>query len=73
MYGASLPDPREIDPIQVCWARYTDIGRVSLVANNFWGKEDAGVSPLLERMAGAKQTCDELRSFYSGKNLHMPS
>lgn len=36
------------------------------VANNFWGKEDAGVQPLLERMANAKQTCDELRSFYAG-------
>ncbi len=37
------------------------------VANNFWGKEDAGVGPLLERMHGAKQTCDELRSFYNSK------
>jgi len=36
------------------------------VANNFWGKEDAGVGPLLERMHNAKQTCDELRSFYTG-------
>ncbi|ERS99054.1 SH3 domain protein [Sporothrix schenckii 1099-18] len=34
-------------------------------ANNFWGKDDAGVGPLLERMAGAKQTCDELRAFYN--------
>ncbi|CAK7273800.1 formin-binding protein [Sporothrix epigloea] len=34
------------------------------VANNFWGKDDAGVGPLLERMQGAKQTCDELRTFY---------
>ncbi|RYP50400.1 hypothetical protein DL768_004075 [Monosporascus sp. mg162] len=36
-------------------------------ANNFWGKEDAGVGPLLERMAAAKQTNDELRSFYSAR------
>ncbi|KAI0198186.1 hypothetical protein F4808DRAFT_463020 [Astrocystis sublimbata] len=36
-------------------------------ANNFWGKEDAGVGPLLDRMASAKQTSDELRSFYSAR------
>ncbi|AEO64266.1 uncharacterized protein THITE_2110233 [Thermothielavioides terrestris NRRL 8126] len=36
-------------------------------ANNFWGKDDAGVAPLLERMHHAKQTCDELRSFYSAR------
>lgn len=36
------------------------------VANNFWGKEDAGVGPLLGRMHAAKQTCDELRAFYGG-------
>ncbi|RYP54691.1 hypothetical protein DL769_010312 [Monosporascus sp. CRB-8-3] len=36
-------------------------------ANNFWGKDDAGVGPLLERMAAAKQTNDELRSFYSAR------
>ncbi|KAK3901625.1 hypothetical protein C8A05DRAFT_34686 [Staphylotrichum tortipilum] len=36
-------------------------------ANNFWGKDDAGVPPLLERMHNAKQTCDELRSFYSAR------
>lgn len=42
---------------------------VSVVANNFWGKEDAGVQPLLERMSAAKQTCDELRSFYAGMTL----
>jgi hypothetical protein len=39
------------------------------VANNFWGKEDAGVGPLLERMQSAKTTCDELKSFYGGKCL----
>ncbi|KAL3290953.1 cell division control protein [Colletotrichum asianum] len=36
-------------------------------ANNFWGKEDAGVGPLLDRMAAAKQTCDELKAFYSAR------
>ncbi|KAH0167272.1 hypothetical protein KCU67_g3953, partial [Aureobasidium melanogenum] len=34
-------------------------------ANNFWGKEDAGVDPLLERMHNAKITSDELKSFYT--------
>jgi hypothetical protein len=38
-------------------------------ANNFWGKEDAGVDPLLQRMHNAKQTCDELRVFYNGQFL----
>ncbi|KAK1725232.1 hypothetical protein CaCOL14_012934 [Colletotrichum acutatum] len=36
-------------------------------ANNFWGKEDAGVGPLLDRMLAAKQTCDELKAFYSAR------
>lgn len=35
-------------------------------ANNFWGKDDAGVEPLIQRMVHAKQTCDELKSFYNG-------
>lgn len=35
------------------------------VANNFWGKDDAGVQPLLERMQNAKVTCDELKAFYN--------
>jgi hypothetical protein len=35
-------------------------------ANNFWGKDDAGVDPLLSRMHNAKQTCDELKAFYTG-------
>ncbi|BDD56858.1 hypothetical protein MAP00_002276 [Monascus purpureus] len=34
-------------------------------ANNFWGKDDAGVIPMLERMHNSKVTCDELKSFYS--------
>jgi len=42
--------------------------RVTAVANNFWGKEDAGVGPLLERMHAAKQTSDELRAFYSSES-----
>jgi hypothetical protein len=45
-----------------------DVPAVALsFANNFWGKDDAGVGPLLERMQGAKQTCDELRSFYGAR------
>ena len=39
-----------------------------IVANNFWGKEDAGVQPLLERMQNAKNTCDELKAFYNSMN-----
>jgi len=35
-------------------------------ANNFWGRDDAGVEPLISRMHNAKQTCDELKSFYTG-------
>ncbi|KAK7698281.1 formin-binding protein [Diaporthe eres] len=42
-----------------------NVDRAHTVANNFWGKEDAGVPPMLERMHAAKQTCDELRSFYA--------
>ncbi|KFY03563.1 hypothetical protein O988_01395, partial [Pseudogymnoascus sp. VKM F-3808] len=37
-------------------------------ANNFWGKDDAGVNPLLERMHNAKQTCDELKAFYNARS-----
>ena len=36
-------------------------------SNNFWGKEDAGVAPLLQRMHGAKVTGEELKSFYSAR------
>ncbi|KAF2724548.1 hypothetical protein K431DRAFT_262474 [Polychaeton citri CBS 116435] len=36
-------------------------------ANNFWGKDDAGVGPLLERMHNAKVTGDELKSFYTAR------
>lgn len=42
-----------------------NVDRTHTVANNFWGKDDAGVPPMLERMHAAKQTCDELRSFYA--------
>jgi hypothetical protein len=38
-------------------------------ANNFWGKDDAGVDPLLSRMHSAKQTCDEVKSFYQSMKL----
>jgi hypothetical protein len=33
-------------------------------SNNFWGRDDAGVDTLLTRMANAKTTCDELKSYY---------
>ena len=46
---------------------YTNL--LPLVANNFWGKDDAGVQPLLERMHCAKVTSDELKSFYNGQRL----
>jgi hypothetical protein len=36
-----------------------------IVANNFWGRDDAGVSPMLERLHNAKVTSDELKSFYA--------
>ena len=36
-------------------------------ANNFWGKEDAGVQPMLERMHAAKVTSDELKAFYNSR------
>ncbi|KAL2187310.1 hypothetical protein L209DRAFT_686324 [Thermothelomyces heterothallicus CBS 203.75] len=49
-------------------ATVSDAPAVALsFANNFWGKDDAGVPPLLERMHNAKQTCDELRAFYSAR------
>ncbi|KAL2868312.1 formin-binding protein HOF1 [Aspergillus lucknowensis] len=34
-------------------------------ANNFWGKDDAGVGPMLGRMHAAKVSCDELKTFYN--------
>jgi hypothetical protein len=36
-------------------------------SNNFWGRDDAGVSPLLGRMHSAKTTCDELKAFYNAR------
>ncbi|PWW73905.1 hypothetical protein C7212DRAFT_353524 [Tuber magnatum] len=36
-------------------------------ANNFWGKDDAGVGPLLQRMHDAKTTCEELKTFYTAR------
>uniref|UniRef100_A0A060T2E7 ARAD1A01232p n=1 Tax=Blastobotrys adeninivorans TaxID=409370 RepID=A0A060T2E7_BLAAD len=33
-------------------------------ANNFWGKDDAGASVLMERMRSSKQTCEEVWNFY---------
>lgn len=46
----------------------TDPPSVSLsFANNFWGKDDAGVGPLLERMHNAKVTGDEMKAFYTAR------
>jgi len=39
----------------------------SAVANNFWGKDDAGVGPMLDRMHAAKVTNDELKNFYAAR------
>ena len=36
-------------------------------SNNFWGRDDAGVDPLLTRVQNAKTTSDELRSFYAAR------
>lgn len=38
---------------------------IILVANNFWGKDDAGLQPMLDRVHGSKITNDELKVFYS--------
>lgn len=40
---------------------------VDAVSNNFWGRDDAGVDPLLTRMANARTTCDELKAFYTAR------
>ncbi|KAI4945509.1 hypothetical protein J4E91_007851 [Alternaria rosae] len=37
-------------------------------ANNFWGKDDAGVGPMLDRMHAAKVTNDELKNFYAARS-----
>ncbi|KAJ5104068.1 hypothetical protein N7532_004597 [Penicillium argentinense] len=34
-------------------------------ANNFWGRDDAGLQPMLDRMHASKVTSDELKVFYS--------
>lgn len=36
-------------------------------ANNFWGRGDAGVQPILDRMTAAKQTSAELIAFYRAR------
>lgn len=43
----------------------------NLVANNFWGKDDAGVGPMLERMNHSKTSCDELKTFYNGTSTSL--
>lgn len=71
MYEHASPNPKP-DHLRIDCCILTDVGPI-LVANNFWGKEDAGVQPLLERMSAAKQTCDELRSFYAGTKSNTTS
>ncbi|KAJ9610524.1 formin-binding protein [Cladophialophora chaetospira] len=36
-------------------------------SNNFWGRDDAGVDPLLTRMQNSKTTSDELKAFYNAR------
>jgi Fes/CIP4, and EFC/F-BAR homology domain len=49
-------------------ASTSDVPGVPLsFSNNFWGREDAGVGPLLDRMHNAKITCDELKAFYNAR------
>lgn len=36
-------------------------------SNNFWGKNDLGVDPLLTRMQNSKTTSNELRAFYKAR------
>ncbi|EUC32665.1 hypothetical protein COCCADRAFT_98140 [Bipolaris zeicola 26-R-13] len=49
-------------------ATATEPPSVSLsFANNFWGKDDAGVGPMLDRMHAAKVTNDELKHFYAAR------
>ncbi|KAI9263454.1 hypothetical protein BDA99DRAFT_510258 [Phascolomyces articulosus] len=44
---------------------------VTLFANNFWGKDDAGYNVLMHKMNMAKKTCEDLKSLYSAKaSLH---
>lgn len=51
-------------------ASHNDVPTVPLsFSNNFWGREDAGVGPLLDRMQNAKTTCDELKAFYTPASL----
>lgn len=40
---------------------------LATVSNNFWGRDDAGVDPLLTRLQNAKTTCDELKGFYTAR------
>lgn len=52
-----------------CMWYYTNISLhaliISLVANNFWGRDDAGLQPMLDRVHGSKITNDELKVFYN--------
>lgn len=43
-----------------------------LVANNFWGRDDAGLQPMLDRMHGSKTSNDELKAFYTSMFSNHP-
>ncbi|KAK9324214.1 hypothetical protein V1517DRAFT_317984 [Lipomyces orientalis] len=38
-------------------------------SNNFWGMEENGVTVIFQRMREAKQTCEEIKSFYKERTL----
>ncbi|KAK9249545.1 hypothetical protein V1506DRAFT_526287 [Lipomyces tetrasporus] len=38
-------------------------------SNNFWGMEENGVTVMFQRMREAKQTCEEIKSFYKERIL----
>ena len=52
---------------------YSTLITDTVVANNFWGKDDAGVAPLLDRMHSAKVTSDELKIFYNSQSCQKSS
>lgn len=65
--AASLSCASPSSPLEVSETSPTDSDETTRpVANNFWGKDDAGVGPLFQRMHDAKTTCDELKAFYTG-------
>jgi hypothetical protein len=67
-----MPAPTEAPTVSLSCQFNGDLARATLtdpVANNFWGRDDAGYTPLLERMHNAKVSNDELKAFYTSTNL----